>query len=184
MGNTLIRIAEELCNCVARVSEEDRKKFLPYFAPGSRVFCAGAGRSGLAVRGFAMRLMHMGLPAFVVGEMVTPSIRSGDILLVVSGSGTTASLVEMGRKAKTLGARLLLLTIKPDSPLGRLADAMICIPAPSPKAEDVTVFTSLQPMGTLAEQTAFLVLDSLVVDLMEQFRVTGEMMFQNHANLE
>ena len=43
-----------------------------------RIFVSGAGRSGLIGRFFAMRLMHSGYDVSVVGEIVTPSIKSGD----------------------------------------------------------------------------------------------------------
>src|SRR5665811_602610 len=39
-----------------------------------RVFVMGAGRSGLAAKAFAMRLMHLGLNVYVVGETVTPCL--------------------------------------------------------------------------------------------------------------
>ena len=35
----------------------------------------------------AMRLMHVGFEAHVVGEATTPSIAEGDRLMVFSGSG-------------------------------------------------------------------------------------------------
>ena len=38
-----------------------------------RVFVGGAGRSGLMLRAFAMRLMQTGREVCVIGETVTPS---------------------------------------------------------------------------------------------------------------
>ena len=58
-----------------------------------------------------MRLMHMGKQVYVVGEIVTPSIQQGDLLLIVSGSGETESLVAMAKKAKRLGATIATVTI-------------------------------------------------------------------------
>ena len=56
------------------------------------VFVAGSGRSGLAMRSFAMRLIHLGLSAHVVGETTTPRITDRDLLLIGSGSGSTPGL--------------------------------------------------------------------------------------------
>ncbi|MGZ4892148.1 MAG: SIS domain-containing protein, partial [Halobacteriota archaeon] len=54
-----------------------------------RLFVMGAGRSGLVVKGFAMRLMHLGFNVYVVGETVTPAVETDDLLIVISGSGET-----------------------------------------------------------------------------------------------
>ncbi|GAA6621429.1 hypothetical protein [Scytonema sp. NUACC26] len=52
-----------------------------------RIFVEGEGRSGFAIRMAAMRLMHLGLQDYVVGETTTPSIEKGDLLIACSGSG-------------------------------------------------------------------------------------------------
>jgi 6-phospho-3-hexuloisomerase len=154
-------------------------------ASAKRVFCAGAGRSGLAIRAFAMRLMHLGKTAYLVGEIATPSIAAGDLLVIGSGSGRTESLVAMANKAKKIGARILLVTIDPNSPIGTVADCVIQIPAPSLKAKHaVGSETSIQPLGSLFEQSLFLLLDSLIVLLMRKENVSAEALYARHANLE
>src|SRR5438876_11835411 len=75
-----------------------------------RIFVAGKGRSGLQMRAFAMRLMHMGLTVYIVDDVTTPAIVSTDLLLIGSGSGRTASLVEFAARAKSLGVRIGLIT--------------------------------------------------------------------------
>ena len=66
----------------------------------SRIFIAGAGRSALVARFFAMRLMHGGYNVFVVGEIVTPSLSKGDLLIVISGSGETETMIAFAKRAK------------------------------------------------------------------------------------
>ena len=149
-----------------------------------RVYIAGAGRSGLMARGFAMRLMHMGITAYVVGEIITPAIGKGDLLLIASGSGETASLVSMAKKARSLGAKLALVTIFPESTIGKMADASLKIPAPTPKSSLENSAASIQPMGSLFEQSLMLTLDTLVMMLMEKLNLTSDEMFKMHANLE
>ena len=70
-----------------------------------RWFFSGQGRSGLAAQMAAMRFMHMGRHAHFVGEVTAPSIRKGDGLLIVSGSGETAVSVNFGRIAKPRAPR-------------------------------------------------------------------------------
>lgn len=91
----------------------------------------------------------------------------------------------MARKAKEVGAKILLLTIDPNSPIGQLADYTVEIPAPSPKVVGgATTGHSLQPMGSLFEQSLFVLLDCLILLLMKKENQTAEQMFGRHANLE
>ena len=131
-----------------------------------------------------MRLMHMGCDPYVVGETITPNLMSEDILMIASGSGATASLVVMAQKAKAIGARIGLITIDDQSPIAQLADIVLTIPAPSPKIRRETGFTSIQPMGSLFEQSLLLTLDALILLLMENQSKTSDVMFTKHANLE
>lgn len=178
-------ILAELQACLDRVPSEAVAGAADEVLGARRLFLAGAGRSALAIRGFAIRLMHMGRAVHVVGEPTTPAIEPGDLLVIGSGSGRTASLLAMAQTARRVGARLMLLTIDPDSPIAALADRVLVIPAPSPKVVgERAAGTSVQPMGSLFEQALLLVLDGLVVVLMGRADVTSEAMFRRHANLE
>ncbi|MCC6010733.1 MAG: hypothetical protein LM588_07105, partial [Fervidicoccaceae archaeon] len=48
-----------------------------------RVFVYGAGRSGLVAKAFAQRLMHIGIESYVIGETINPSVKPGNIVLLV-----------------------------------------------------------------------------------------------------
>lgn len=98
-----------------------------------RLFIAGTGRSLLMMRGLAMRLMQFGLEAYVVGETVTPAILPGELFVIGSGSGETGTMVVMANKAKAAGANIALLTIYPDSTIGKLADYIVHIAAATSK---------------------------------------------------
>ena len=148
------------------------------------ILVAGAGRSGFAVKAFAMRLMHMGFVAYVVGETVTPNLEADDLFVVGSGSGETGSLVNMAGQAKKIGAAVAVITIRPESSVGSIADVVIRIPAPTPKAEVDAGLTSIQPMGSLFEQSLLLFLDAVILRLMEKQGNSSDTMFARHANLE
>jgi 6-phospho-3-hexuloisomerase len=149
-----------------------------------RLYVAGAGRSGLIVKAFCMRCMHMGMSAYVVGETVTPAIERGDFLLIGSGSGETGTLAAIADKAKKLGVGIGLVTIFPESTIGRKADHIIALPGTTFKSDRTPVATSIQPSGNLFEQTMFLLLDSLVVLLLERRNIKREELSKLHANLE
>ena len=134
---------------------------------------------------------HLGVAAHWVGEVTTPPIGAGDLLLLGSGSGRTASLINHAHTAATFGATVSLLTIDAGSPLGELADrtsgSVIVLPAPTPKLEDGGIGSgvkSVQPMGTLFEQTLGLTCDAMVLLLMEQSGQGTDEMFTRHANME
>ena len=178
------QIIEELRTTLAHVSNEQGDKLVDAIIGARAVFASGAGRSGMAVRGFAMRLMHLGFTVYVVGDTTTPSITDEDLLLIGSGSGSTGSLVVSAKKARGIGAKIGLVTIQEDSEIGKLADIVLTIPAPSPKLAGDQVSQSQQPLGSLFEQGLFLTLDAIIRLLMVKAEIEGDAMFARHANLE
>ena len=151
-------------------------------AAAPRVFVLGAGRSGLALKMTAMRLMHLGLDVHVVGEVTSPAIASGDLLLVASGSGTTGAIVRAAETAHQVGAGILALTTAPESPLGRLATVTVVIPAAA--KQDHAGQMSAQYSGGLFEQSVLLVGDALFHTLWQASGATAEQLWPRHANLE
>lgn len=150
---------------------------------GKGVFVTGAGRSGLMGRAFAMRLMHMGFQAYVIGETVTPAVSEGDVLVAISGSGNTKLTVEIGKKCKRVGASVISITSKDDSDLKNLPSINIVLPAKS--KEDISDDKiSKTPMGTSFEVSALVFLDSVIMQLIELTGVTEEEMKARHANTE
>lgn len=174
----------ELERTLGAISPDAAEKLVDRIVGARKILVAGAGRSGLAVRGFAMRLMHMGFDAYVVGETVTPNFETTDLLLIGSGSGETGSLVQMAKKAREIGGNIALVTIFPESSIGRLADVTIRIPAPTPKVSADSGWSSIQPMGTLFEQSLSIFLDLTILRLMQRATQDSAGMFRRHANLE
>jgi 6-phospho-3-hexuloisomerase len=178
------QVVAELAWVLRSLDESSVNKIIDMILGAKEIFVCGAGRSGLMAKGFAMRMMHLGLTSFVVGETVTPNIGNDGLLLVCSGSGETASLLMHAQKAKKLGAKIALITINPQSTIGLLSDAVVEIKAPSPKLTVASEFKSIQPMGSLFEQSLLLTLDLIVLGLMEASGQDSDGMFGRHANLE
>ena len=93
-----------------------------------RIFLMGAGRSGLAARAFAMRLMYSGFIVYFVGETATPAVQPDDLVIAVSGSGETPSIANLGGIAKKIGSKLAVITSNKDSTMGGISDIVIIIP--------------------------------------------------------
>jgi len=182
---TAATITGELQACLGRIAPAAVDALVAALAGAPRIFVAGAGRSGLAMRALAMRLMQLGLTAYVVGDTTTIGITAGDLLLIGSGSGGTASLLAAATNAKRLGAIVALVTAMPASPIGQMAEVLVHIPAPSPKTDGTgDAVASAQPMGTLFEQCLWLLGDGITMLLMARRGTTSEAMFKRHANLE
>lgn len=177
-------IIEELDHTLRSIAFNEQEKMADQILKARQIFVAGAGRSGMMARCFTMRLMHMGLQAYMVGEVVTPCIEAGDLLIIASGSGETASLVNMAKTAKKLGAAVATVTIYPNATIGSMSDATVVIHAPTSKSKEDIGVSSVQPMGSLFEQSLLICLDYIIKILMDKKQITGEEMFLRHANLE
>jgi len=184
--DVLIRqVLSEVEICISQVCAESLAQACALVESAPRIFVAGAGRSGLCMRAFGMRLMHLGKTVYVVGETTTPSITAGDLLLLGSGSGRTASLLAMARQARCYDAKIFLFTTDESSPIAELADQVVIIPAPSLGTnEGEQDDMSIQPMGTLFEQSLLILCDSLILGLMRQTGISAAHMLGRHANLE
>ena len=149
-----------------------------------RVFIAGVGRSGLVMKAFAMRLTHMGFNVHFAGDVTTPAITNDDLLIMGSGSGSTATLRVIAEKAKTSGSKIALISTEENSPIAQMADIVLVVPAPTLNRDNETAFTSIQPMGSLFEQSMLLTLDTIILLLMSKTKIDNDAMFARHANLE
>lgn len=155
---------------------------IPYIQQADRIFMVGAGRSGLALRAAAMRLMHFGLTVFVAGETTTPAIRKGDLLIAASGSGTTSTIVKAAEKAAGAGAIVVCISTTADSPLARLSSAITILPAA--QKEDHGKSISAQYAGSLFEQALLLITDAVFQTLWDADGTPAEELWKRHANLE
>jgi 6-phospho-3-hexuloisomerase len=175
-------ILDELERTLAAVSETEIVAAQRKILAAKRVFVTGAGRSGLALKMAAMRLMHLGLDVHVAGEVTAPAIGSEDLLLVASGSGTTAGAVHAAQVALKAGAEVLALTAARESRLGQLAQLVIVIPAAT--KQDTSGAASAQYAGALFEQSVLLLTDAMFHAMWHQWGESAEELWKRHANLE
>jgi len=173
-------IQQEIAKTLDQVQDEQIEALLARLLAAPRIFLIGAGRVGLAARAFAMRLMHLGLPAFLVGDTTTPAIGAGDLLLVCSGSGETRSVALVADLAEQRGADIVTITRNAQAHIGRRSKLVVELMAEC----NQDGVPSVQPMTTLFEQSLFLLLDALVLPLMERLGQSESQMRQRHTNLE
>lgn len=178
-------VLDELRRALRSVDPGDFDRARELMLGAERIFVAGRGRAGLQMQAFAMRLMHLGLAVHVVGDVTTPGIAAGDILVVGSGSGRTSSLVQFARLAHERQVPVVLITAALASPIHPYAACTVRIDAPTPKIDEAQAYqSSILPMGTVFEQALGLLSDLLILALMRDLNVDGAQMFRRHANLE
>uniref|UniRef100_A0A7C3IWI5 6-phospho-3-hexuloisomerase n=1 Tax=Candidatus Methanomethylicus mesodigestus TaxID=1867258 RepID=A0A7C3IWI5_9CREN len=160
---------------------------------GRKVLVIGAGRSGLAGRAFAMRLMHLGFNVYVFGETITPAVGENDLIVAISGSGSTKLIVTAATAAKEMKAKIIAITSHRDSPLAKISDQVIMIPGRTKLASEESDYTirqilgshePLAPLGTLFEVTLNVFLDSLIAELMQRLGKTEIDLRKRHATIE
>jgi 6-phospho-3-hexuloisomerase len=175
---------EEIENFVKSIEE--------IYRGNKKILVVGVGRSGLVGRAFAMRLRHLGVRSYVLGETITPSVEEGDLLVAISGSGSTQVIVAAAEAAKKMKARVAAVTSYYDSPLGRLADFVVFVPGRTKLAsmddyfarQILGIHEPLSPLGTLFEDTAMVVLDATIAELMKRLGKSERDLAKRHANIE
>ena len=184
MISSLEKVIAEISDAIQKTQLEGYSDFLSAIEnSGSKIVCTGAGRVGLAMRGFTMRLNHLGIDAYFLGETIVPHTGPGDLLIVGSGSGSTASILKLVEIAKSKGLKIALVTSANTSPMRDLSDVSVLLHTPN-KTPQSSELVSIQPMTTLFEQSISIFLDSVVLDLMEKFGETSASMWARHNVIE
>lgn len=172
-------IVDKISGILGATDDSYHDKLTRMLDEASRIFVSGAGRSGLVGRFFAMRLMHSGYDVSLVGEIVTPSIKQGDLLIIISGSGETEQLIAYTKRAKEIGAKILLISAKSDSTIGDLGDAVFQI-----GNEELYGKVKGMPMGTVFELSTLAFLEALISHIIWERGIPEQEMRTRHANLE
>jgi 6-phospho-3-hexuloisomerase len=174
---------DDLAGVFADISEDAAEPLIEAIAEARRIVLFGCGREGLQMRGFAMRLFHMGREAAVWGDMTTPPVARGDLLIVSAGPGYLATaevLLDIARKA---GARTALVTAQREAELIERADIVTVIPAQT-MADDRGANLSVLPMGSLFETAQMIFFELAILKLRDRLGETSESMRARHTNLE
>jgi len=189
---TMEKLAQKIAEQCRAIDRKSIDQFIDAIMNADRIFISGAGRSGLVARAFGMRLMHLGFTVYIIGEVITPAVNKGDLLVIVSGSGQTLSSLTTAEVAKEKGVQIATITSYPDSDIGKISDLVIQIKgrAIEEAQRDYTTrqligdHEPLTPLGTLFELTTMLFLDSIVDELMRRYQKSEEELKKLHADIE
>ena len=172
-------VVEKISSILEATDNSYDVKLTALLDDANRIFIAGAGRSKLVGNFFAMRLVHGGYTVSGVGEIVTPSIKEGDLLIIISGSGETEQLIAFTKNAKKVGAKIVLISAKAESTIGELSNAVFQIG----RSEQYGKVLGM-PMGTVFELSTLLFLEATISHIIHDKGIPEEVMRERHANLE
>src|SRR5438128_3116557 len=121
-GGTAATSTAYLLDHVAKILAVDRSKEIResvgILTSAKKLFVYGVGRSGLAARAFAMRMVQLGIDCYFIGETITPVVSDGDAVLIVSNTGSTMSAIQVANIALRVGAKVIAVTGHRTSKLG------------------------------------------------------------------
>jgi 6-phospho-3-hexuloisomerase len=175
-------IPGQIAAVVGRIKKAEVDALVEAILEAETVFIAGAGRSLLMLSAFAMRLVHLGLRAFVVGETSTPAIGADDLLIAGSGSAVTRTTLAMVKAAHERGARVCTITANPDGLIPQASDFVVEIPWPLTKISNGELMP--QPPGSLFEQCLLVLGEHIIMRLMDELGTTPQEMRARHSKLE
>ncbi|MGZ7116391.1 MAG: 6-phospho-3-hexuloisomerase [Methanobacterium sp.] len=192
INEAIDEIIDNVKDVSREVDGERINNMLDMLISANNVFIIGLGRSGLVARAFAMRLMHLGISVYVVGETITPAINSNDCLLAISGSGETSFIISTAKISRKRNAKIIAVTSYEDSTLGKLSDLIIHVKGRTKidaekdyiKRQINGKHQPLAPLGTLFEVSTLIFLEGVIAELMNKMGKTEEDLKKRHTVLE
>ncbi len=176
-------ILEENRRLLQSLSDEALENFISRIEAANAIFCSAQGRSGYLLRCFCMRLMHLGYRVYFCGETITPAIGEGDLLVVLSGSGESASTFEAVQIAKKRSAMTFGILGNLSTRIAPLVDHSIYLPGTTKLRRDSEPI-SPQMAGSLFEQAAFIFLEAVVLALSQDRVEAIDSELRLHAVIE
>lgn len=169
------KITTEIEKVLEKVPTKATNSFISLLINKNSIFLAGAGRSKLVAEAFAMRLRQSGLNSYVVGDVVNPPITHKDLLVAVSGTGETQLTFDIVKEAKKNKAQIVVITARKNSKIAKAAQLVIEL-----KAE---LDGTLEPLASLFEQSVFIYLDTVIIDMLKKEHRSFKELKKRHANL-
>ncbi|HYM40861.1 MAG TPA: SIS domain-containing protein [Thermoplasmata archaeon] len=169
-------LVENLSRALGADRSKEIDETVDIVVSAKHVFVYGVGRSGLAARAFAMRLVQLGIDCYFIGETITPVVRDGDAVLIVSNTGTTMSANQVANIARRVGAKVVSVTGVRGSKLSHASNVVLLL-----QLNGGTEQSRLAPLGTLFEDACLILLDGIVAQVMERLGQTEADMRARHA---
>lgn len=176
------RALQEVADAVRSVPGSAIEGIVDDLLAARRIACYAGGREGLVMRGLVMRLFHAGLDVHYVGDMTTPAVGPGDLVVLSCGPGRISMVEALAGVAERDGARVLYLTAQPQNPPAERADRIVHVAAQT-MADDRNSAAAL-PMGSAYEIALFVLVDLITNEVRRRRSEPVEVLRSRHTNLE
>ena len=176
-------LLEQIAIVLDRVGATEEEKAVALISSARRIALYGVGREGLQIKGFAMRLYHLGLKVSMVGDMTTTPLGAGDLLIVSAGPGPFSTVEALMGVAKSAGAKVMLVTAVPGW-AGDAADHQLVVPAPIFRDNSSPDAANIPMGGTIYEGALYILFEDLIVQIRDRLGISIDDMRANHTNLE
>jgi 6-phospho-3-hexuloisomerase len=186
-------VLQEIGGVVQSIDEGEIEQMIDMILESkeNKILLIGTGRSGFVGRAFALRLMHLGFNVYVSGETITPALTPNDLVIVISGSGTTTTSVAQAEVAYKIGSNIIAITSHSDSPLAKVAGEVVVVKGRT-KLDQIRDYEGRQirgeydnaPLGTMFELSVMVFLDSVIADLMQRLGIHEIDLRKRHSNTE
>ncbi len=176
-------IIKELGNTMGSIIADDVLALVGHIQQADQVFFVGVGRVLLSLEAIAKRLAHLGIKAYIVGQITEPAITGNDLLIVGSGSGESMFPLGIAKKARSFGATVAHIGSNPDSTMRGYTDVFVRIPVQT-KLDRQDEVRSIQPMTSLFEQALLLLGDTIALMIVHDRNIDMHNLWKFHANLE
>lgn len=178
-------IAEEHRKVFELLSMEELEAAMRAIEEAKTIFVFAAGREGISLRGFAMRLAHLGKPVHWIFDDTTVGIGAGDLYITSEGFGEVGSFAYYLKKVKEAGGTVLTFTGNPDGAhIREYADIPVFVRATAYLAGRKDVVPTIQMMGNQYEQHLYMLCDVIIMLLVEDMGLTYDDLERRHRNVE
>jgi 6-phospho-3-hexuloisomerase len=176
MKETSSYILKEIQEILAKIDDSVVDDIVNSIISANKVFIYGVGRSGLVGKAFAVRLVQMGLNVHFIGETTTPIVETTDLVIIISNTGETMSAVQTANIVRRVGAKVVSITSNMNSKLAQASS--ISLELSTVKDEQRR---KIAPLGTLFEDSTFLLFDSIVPVIMAKLGQSEASLRRRHA---
>ena len=186
------KILMELSQILKSVDETKIDEFVEILCDARKhnykVLGYAAGRMGLSLQAFMMRLNHLGIESYFYGDTYIPPMYKNDIFVCCSNSGTTKSVFNILDIFKNKAAGKIVSFVGNESTViaanSTLAIKFLTCNGGLNSEDDPTKLTSIQPMTTVTEQAMLLLFDLIALKLIDKLNINLVDTKIYHSNIE
>ena len=118
-------IISEIDYILSKIPRNQTNILIEQIILADRIFLVAIGRVNLSLQCFGKRLSHLGFNIELVGSLTEKPATKKDLLIVASGSGESIVPLQITKKAKKIGCKILHITSAKKSSIREIANFVV-----------------------------------------------------------